>query len=317
MNEEIKKSKDPMFITITVILGLITLVMGYDWYIKGSQLKQCTVSNNELAAELNEMNGMMMNSDVELMTDDIKENLKQMLNQYSDMKTNNAALNDSINLEKQKIEALLAELKDNKQRSAYEIYKLNKENQTLRTIMQGYVRTIDSLNTQNIALKQEVQVKNEKITQVTSERDKVLNQNQELEAKVSLGSQLQATGIVGTAFKLRDNGKQVETSKADRANMLKACFTINENKISKAGNKRVFMRVITPAGEVLTNTSSIEFQFQENKGLCSSYRDINYQNVTTDMCIFYENEADFIKGEYIIELYCEKALIGKTTFALK
>jgi hypothetical protein len=317
MNEATNKPKDPMYITIIVLLALVLLVMGYDWYVKGGQLDKCTTANNELAAELNEMNGMMMNSDAELMADDIKENLKQMLNQYSELKTDNTALSDSINLEKQKIEALLAELQDNKQRSAYEIYKLNKENQTLRTIMQGYVRTIDSLNTQNIALKQEVQVKDQKLTQVTSERDKVLNQNQELEAKVNLGSQLQATGIVATAFKLRDNGKQVETTKADRANMLKACFTVNENKISKAGNKRVFMRVITPSGDVLTNKSSIEFQFGENKGLCSSYRDINYQNVATDMCIFFENEGDFIKGEYIIELYCERALIGKSSFALK
>jgi hypothetical protein len=314
---ETQKPKDPIYLTTIVILALILIVMGYDWYVKGNQLDKCTTANNELATELNEMNGMMMNIDVELMADDIKENLKQMLNQYSDLKTDNAALNDSILREKEKIEVLLAELQDNKKRSAYEIYKLNKENQTLRNIMQGYVRTIDSLNTQNIALKEEVQVKTQKLTQVTTERDKVLNQNQELEAKVNLGSQLQATGIVGTAFKLRDNGKQVETSKADRANMLKACFTINENKISKAGNKRVFMRVLAPSGDVLTNKSSIEFQFEENKGLCSSYRDINYQNVATDMCVFFENEGDFIKGEYIIELYCEKALIGKTTFALK
>lgn len=314
---EAQKSKDPIYLTTIVILALILLVMGYDWYVKGNQLDKCTTANNELAADLNEMNGMMMNSDAELMADDIKENLKQMLNQYSDLKTDNVALNDSILREKEKIEVLLAELQDSKKRSAYEIYKLNKENQTLRNIMQGYVRTIDSLNTQNIALKEEVQVKSQKLTQVTTERDKAVNQNQELEAKVNLGSQLQATSIVGTAFKLRDNGKQVETSKADRANMLKACFTINENKISKAGNKRVYMRVLTPSGDVLTNKSSVEFQFEENKGLCSSYRDINYQNVATDMCVFFENEADFIKGEYIIELYCEKALIGKTTFALK
>ncbi|MFP5471040.1 MAG: hypothetical protein ACLGGV_05550 [Bacteroidia bacterium] len=317
MNEQ-KKSKEPLFITIIVILGLITLIMGYDWYVKGKSLDTCTQSNNELAAELNELNGIMMGSDVELMTDDIKENLKNMLAEYSEMKTDNVALNDSISKEKQKIEALLAELQDNKQRSAYEIYKLNKENQTLRKIMQGYVHTIDSLNTMNIALKEEVQLKDQKLNQVTSERDQVVNKNQELEEKVSLGSQLKASTIVSTAFKLRDNGKQVETTRASRANMLKACFTVDENKIAKAGNKRIYLRVISPSANVLTNSSSIEFSFGDQKSMCSSYRDINYQNAAADICIYYEHTADeFEEGEYIVELYCEKALIGKSSFALK
>ena len=184
--------------------------------------------------------------------------------------------------------------------------------------MKWYVHTIDSLNTQNIALRNDLTVKGQQLTDVTSERDKALSENEELSNKVTIGSKLQATSIFSTAFKLKASGKQVETSRASRANMLKACFTINENKIAKAGNKRVYLRVVSPEGTVLVNKSSETLKDATGKEVqASSHRDINYQNATTDMCIFFENEGTFVEGEYIIELYSEQAKIGVTSFALK
>jgi len=317
MNEE-KKNKDAMFITIIAILALTLAGIGYDWYVKGSNLETCTESNELMTAELEELNQIMIGGDIELMADNIKDNLRGMLAEYDNMSTNNAALTDSIAHEKEKIQQLLTELENEKKYSARKLYKLNKENETLRKIMQGYVHTIDSLNTRNIALQNDLTAKGQELNQVTSERDKAISENQELSDKVNIGSKLQATSIIGTAFKLKASGKQVETSRASRANMLKACFTLNENKIAKAGNKRVYLRVVSPDGTILTNSSSTMLKDATGKDVqSSSHRDINYQNAATDMCIFFENENTFAEGEYILELYSEQAKIGVTSFALK
>ena len=317
MNEE-KKNKEPLLITVIAVLALILAGIGYDWYVKGNNLETCTESNELMTAELEELNQIMIGGDIELMADNIKDNLRGMLSQYETMATDNAAMTDSIAKEKEKIQQLLTELENEKKYSARKLYKLNKENETLRRIMQGYVRTIDSLNTQNITLKNDLTRTNQQLTEVTSERDKVLDENEELSNKVTIGSKLQATSIVATAFKLRESGKQVETVRANRANMLKACFTLNENKIAKAGNKRVYLRVISPEGAVLVNSSSTMLKDATGKDVqSSSHRDINYQNTATDMCIFFENEKEFTVGEYKIELYSEQAKIGVTSFALK
>lgn len=316
MAEE-KKNKDAVFITVISIMALLLIGLGYDWYSKSNNLETCTQNNELMVAELEELNQIMLGGDIEMAADNLKDNLRNMLQQYDEMSTDNVALSDSIALERAKVQKLLEDLENQKKYSARQIYKLNKENETLRRIMQGYVRTIDSLNTQNIALKNEVTLKNEELTKVSSERDKVLSEKEELAQKVSLGSQLQATSIVGTAIKIRNSGKQVETNRSGRADMVKACFTLNENKIAKSGKKRIYLRVIAPDASVLTNSSSTSITFNDKSIQISSFRDIDYQNVTTDMCIYFENTQDFLEGEYIVELYCEGAKIGTTTFALK
>jgi hypothetical protein len=55
---------------------------------------------------------------------------------------------------------------------------------------------------------------------------------------------------------MRNNGKQVETDRAKKAEMVKCCFTLGENKVTSAGDKVLYMRVISPDGKVLPSTES-------------------------------------------------------------
>jgi hypothetical protein len=43
------------------------------------------------------------------------------------------------------------------------------------------------------------------------------------------------------AYKLRSSGKQIETEKARKADVLKISFTINENKVAKQGDKTYYV----------------------------------------------------------------------------
>ena len=100
--------------------------------------------------------------------------------------------------------------------------------------------------------------------------------------------------------------------------MLKGCFTILENKISSAGNKFIYLRVISPEGKVLPQQKKETIAIdQEGEIEISAKREINYQNQNTDVCVFYEIDTPLKAGKYSVEVYAENEKIGVTSFALK
>jgi KaiC/GvpD/RAD55 family RecA-like ATPase len=50
---------------------------------------------------------------------------------------------------------------------------------------------------------------------------------------------------------VRNSGKQIETDKASRADVLKISFTIAENQIAKSGDKVYYVQVIDSKNNVL------------------------------------------------------------------
>ena len=82
---------------------------------------------------------------------ELLENLEDMLTELDSMETDNDSMKVELASKREEIEDLLSKVKD----KDYAIYKLKKETKTLRTIMRGYVVTIDSINTLNVGLRKE------------------------------------------------------------------------------------------------------------------------------------------------------------------
>jgi len=226
--------------------------------------------------------------------------------------------NDSMNLEfieqKKHIESLLQKVKN----KDYSIYKIKEEANTLRRIMKGYIQTIDSLNTLNINLQNTLTLKNNELSIVHNENQNIKTVNLELQETVAKGSILQATNISAQGIRIKNSGKQVETTRANRVNMLKGCFTLVENKIAASGNLFIYLRIISPKGKVLKSSTSESLLTSNNTSLETSVkREINYQNSNTDVCIYYETEEVLTAGDYIVEIYSGQYKIGNTSFALK
>ena len=99
---------------------------------------------------------------------------------------------------------------------------------------------------------------------------------------------------------------------------LNSLIPILENKITSPGNKFIFIRVISPSGNVLTQNKKETISIDQEKTIeISAKREINYQNQNTDVCIYYEIEATLNPGKYSVEIYAENQKIGLTSFALK
>ncbi|HYG49932.1 MAG TPA: hypothetical protein VD905_03470, partial [Flavobacteriales bacterium] len=217
-----------------------------------------------------------------------------------------------------KIKDLLAQAELHKG-DAYAILRLKKEGETLRRIMKSYIHTIDSLNTVNQGLVVDIKNKDKQITDVTAERNELDEKNKNLSEKVAKGSILQAGGITSSALRIRSGGKQVETTKAGRTDMIKSCMTIMENRIAKAGTKEIYMVVITPEGTILSDNPSATINTEEGSMPYSLKREIEYANANLDLCMYAQVKEgiELSAGTYIVKIYSDRALIGKSTFTLR
>ena len=81
---------------------------------------------------------------------------------------------------------------------------------------------------------------------------KYKKQNKDLQSKVALGAVLQAGNVTVSAIRIRNSGTQSETTRAAKTNMIKACFTLLENKLSKAGDKNIYIKILPDTETIYT-----------------------------------------------------------------
>jgi chromosome segregation ATPase len=255
---------------------------------------------------------------VEVERNGVMEELESLQLEYQNVTTDNDTLQAEISAQQQKIEEMLVEIKKHKG-DAWTIRKLKKETETLRVIMKGYLHTIDSLNTMNIALKTEnVEIKGE-LAQEKKQTQQLLKKTEDLSEVVTKGSKLQALDLWATAIKIRSNGSQTETDKASKAEKIKSCFVLSENQITTSGQKNIYFRIISPEGKVLTDETSAgkTFIYDGVQGIYTMIRKVEYYNEALDVCIYWDIPETLSPGFYIVELYLEEVLIGKTSFDMK
>ncbi len=298
-NPSEKKNRSNTGLLLLVMLLLVANVIQYVLYSQSEQ------RGRESMAQVEQISSQK---------DDVTHLLENMLASYDTLKTENEQLTVEMEAQREKIESLLDQVK----RGNYDLAKAKKEAETLRRIMKGYVATIDSLNTANQQLTADKINLTQELGEVKGQKDALNTKAQELEGKIAKGSVLHTTSILANALFMRNNGKQVETDRAKKAEMIKCCFTLGENKVTTAGDKTLYMRVISPDGKVLRATESDNrFKFNGVEGEFSARRDINYQNQAVDACIFWTGTDELRTGQYIVEIYEAGALVSKSSFDLK
>ncbi len=246
---------------------------------------------------------------------ELESELEEMLAEYQTMETDNEELRMELEMEKAKVEELLEKVKN----SNWEIHKLKKEAASLREIMKGYIVTIDSLNTLNQNLIAENQTVRTNLKNVQGKNEELQKVNSDLSDQVSKAQQLKAFNISSYGVRVKSNNTGKATDKAKKAQKIRTCFNLAENKISDPGKKDLFIRILTPDGRILSEGSDDSYRFTFNgvKGLYSIKESITYQNKEMDVCMDWKVDGELPIGEYVVEIYCEEADIGKTKFTLR
>jgi hypothetical protein len=240
--------------------------------------------------------------------DSLANELRLMVHGYDTLRTNNDSLNAKLQRERSRILQLLTVNASNVQL----IRKYKGEITTMREIMKSYIVQIDSLNTRNKVLVAENQDIKEQITTVKNTNVALSKVKEELTSKVEIASVIQAKDVVTVAL----NKSRKETTRIDRIEKLRICFTLRENPIAKAGEKVVYLRITRPDSLVIATSPDNVFDFNGSKMIYTASRQAEYLNQDIDMCIFVDNSGDFIPGNYRAELFLEGALIGGCSFIL-
>lgn len=315
--EETPKKSNGALIAIILVLIIGIAALAYMWMNKNKELNECSNANATLEADMAGMN-QMMSGYVGNMTNDLKKDFQNMLSTYDALIEKDASKADSLNVQKEKIQSLIAELNSNKKRSASQLYAMRKENETLRNIMKGYVKQIDSLNTMNLKLTSDLDVKTTELKSTISERDQFKTEAEKSAEQVKKGSKLQAYNINSLGLRMKLNKTTEETNKAKNVIQLKSSFTISENPITSAGRKKVYLQVISPDGKVLQSKSGNTMQTDDGAVAYSDYKEIDYKNERIDVAIYYDvKEGEITSGSYKVRIYCDGQLIGTDGFTLK
>ena len=304
MNQENEKSSKKRGLLFWIIIGLTTTNVITIWLLvkEKSKVANTITISEKILVEKNT----------------VEVDLLDLQKDYQNLQTNDAAMQLDIDAKRGRIEELIKEAAKHKG-DATIISKLKKETQTLRSIMQSYVRTIDSLNTLNQTL---VAEKKTVLKQLGSEKEKqsvLIKEKDELKSTIAKGSILSCFNISAKAVLYKRGGKkESETNKARKTEKIKVSFSLGENKIAKAGEKTIYVRIMTPDGKELAKSydDNCRFNFNQSSGYFAGRETLNYANAELNGVTYCEGQGEYVPGNYIIEITCDGVVIGNTSLKL-
>lgn len=245
---------------------------------------------------------------------------EEMENEYSTFATqydelqiqiNNDSLREKLESEKLKTQRLLEELRQVKSSDAAEITRLKKELKTVRAVLRTYVIQIDSLNRLNEALtKENIEVKN-KYNVATRQISNLTAEKKDLNEKVSLAAQLDATNI--TALPMNKRGKKAR--KVKDVKKIAISFTIVKNITAETGNKTIYIRITKPDNSVLTKGNTT-FPYEDKEIAYSIKKYIEYTGEEQSVTVYWDVEEFLPAGNYSIYVFADGNIIGQNSFEM-
>lgn len=240
--------------------------------------------------------------------DSLQNDITELIVEYDDLKYQN----DSIAANLERANELVEQLKQERRWNYNKLKQYEKELGTLRTVMMGYIKQIDSLNTLNKKLITENVGYRKEISQANLRADMAEERSSELENKVKAGAVIRARDI--HLVPLNKNGKEV--TRVKKAERMRVDFVLSANELATPGNKAVYARIIAPDGYPLTTEKAPTFEFEGEQLNYSAAREVEYQNEDLSVGIFFD-QGGFQSGTYQVELYLDGRMIGTTEQSLR
>jgi CHASE3 domain sensor protein len=260
--------------------------------------------------ELNETK-TALNSEISVLGDKLESNIEELNLKISENEVLNVDLiakRDSLNNTLNELRASQATVENlTKYKNSY--FKLKKD--------------IKKLLVDN----EELQVQNTRLTQVNDTlvgqldtqvklSDSLNIQVEDAQKIILSASELSVAALKGVAVIQKSSGKQIPTTKARRADKVKVCFSVAENKIAPSGGKTLYVQVLDANNNVLGENAQTEL---DGKTLNYSFKTtFHYTNKVLDICEFLQApKKGFDKGNYFVNVFRDSKLISNTSFTLE
>lgn len=223
--------------------------------------------------------------------------------------------NDSIvekyTAAKAKVEKLLQELNAEKTKNREQIAKLEGEINTLKSILREYVARIDELTRENEHLRNENNNVKRQNQQLTSNLADAKRSNEELSERMTLAEKLNVTGVNLIALKANDKVEKNIT----KAARLKVTFTLPPNNSTPVGEKKIYLRIINPEGDLIRGNGQT-FTFEGQTLDCTASISVDYSGEEIGGNEIYSERSVFNPGEYTVELFADNFRIYTGRFMM-
>lgn len=243
-----------------------------------------------------------------------EKELEAKVAEYDAAIADNTALKGELEEEQAKIVELLEKLKKSDGNVA-EMSKYKNEYVKLKREMDNLIAENNSLKEKNAGLTKNLDSTNVVLSNVKTANDTLTAKNENLSKTVEKGQKLSVLNLTTLAVKQRSSGKQIDTDKASRADVLKISFTIAENQIAKTGERTYYVQVIDSKNNVLGDKKTETFG--------STYLPYSFQKT-----IKYENKTVQVQedlpvksitaGSYFVNVFDKNGeLVSKNSFQLR
>ncbi len=226
--------------------------------------------------------------------------------------TSNKSLSKKLALEQAKVKKL--------------IFNLKKKNVTEKTLL-IHKKDADDIDNSVKLLLNEINLYKKKIdstnvalssTKIVLKKEKTKNDtltisNKKLVKKIAAASKLYFYDLQTTSFKIKGSGKQTETDKANKIDLLKISFMIAENDLVKPTSKDFFIQIIDSKNNVL-GSKKVE-KFGNETLTYSTSLNVKYKSKT----IKIDSEipvSNLEEGVFFVNVFDKNKLVLKSSFIL-
>jgi myosin heavy subunit len=243
----------------------------------------------------------------------VMKDLEALKATYDAAIAENTSMSDELIAEREKVVNLMAELKKS-QGDAASLRKYRDQYNTLQNKMKTLIAENDQLKKDNTTLTTQRDSTVMVLGEAKKYNEVLVGQNEELSKTVEIASKLNVSNLKTAAYKLRSSGKQIETEKARKADILKISFRIDENKVAKQGDKTYYVQVIDSKNNVLGEKKTESFG--ENSLTYSFASTVKYENKSVEVSQDLPG-TNFEKGLYFVNVFDKGELVSKSSFSLK
>ena len=251
--------------------------------------------------------------DLNIDKQNLTNELIELQGDYESLSTNNKALNDSLEVEKEKVGQLIERLQKTEATNRAKIRQYEQELGTLRSIMKGYIRQIDSLNTLNVSLRNEATAARREAQESKRQYEDLRETTEQLSAKASAGAVVKGRGFNLVAI----NESNKTTDRSSRARKLRTCLSLIENSIAERGYRTIYIRIKGPDDILMTDDSGKVFTSGGEQMIYSASREVDYQGEEVEICVYFATSQGFEKGKYTVEIYTDETKLGTAETILK
>lgn len=284
---------------IAAIVAVILIMAGIMIYL--------LLNNRNLEQEKMEMLEL-----AELDKQEMENDYERLSLQYTEMMNsiNNDSIIEQLTQEQMRTQKLLEELKNVKAADAREITRLKKELATVREVLRSYIRQVDSLNQVNQSLIAENDRVKDQLAQSNQANEGLRMEKQNLTEKVAIAAQLDATGITMTTL----NKRQKKAKKIKDCKTIQVGFNIARNVTAQTGNRTLYIRIQTPAGQTLTAGT---FAYENRQLEYSMKKVVEYTGEEVNVQTYWQVNEFLEAGQYRVSIFAEGNMIGTRTFTFE